>query len=569
MGQLTRSVEIVKAFVAKLTTSQQLLLASLAVLMLMTLFVVREYTVSPPMVPLFVNATSEENLRAADFAEASGVPHRVDGGGRLLVPASSREQMMARLTEAGALPADNTITFNNLAEHQSWTKNHQQNKQLEQIALQNHLASIIAKMNGIRSASVVVDVPTLRQFGRPDAKPTASVSIVSESGITQGTADAIAHLVASSRAGLTTQSVRIIDATTNRYFRPRGDSDFSASTNLELAAKVEERKRGQIYDHLSQYIPGVIVSVHAQVDTARRVSSKTEILPEGEGSLSMVQTESSTQRSEQEARDAGEAGPRSNTGIDINSGSGSGSQSSERTDDITYTTAPGSETTSTEDPGGVATRINAVVNVPRPYFVDIWKRQQGAPADEAPADEGAEPTDADLQQIHDDEIARITEEVQKLVDTSPTGVAAQAPMPSTVAVSMIPVSTVFVTPAGASTASASGGLIAGMGIGEVVKTAVLSLLALFAMFLIVMTALKSTKAQTLPKAEDLVGLPPALETDSSVYGEATQADAELTGLELSEGDIQHQELLKQIGELVKASPEQAAAIVGQWVTEDH
>ena len=44
MGQLTRAIDIVRVFFARLTTSQQLLLGSLSVLMVMTLFIVREYT---------------------------------------------------------------------------------------------------------------------------------------------------------------------------------------------------------------------------------------------------------------------------------------------------------------------------------------------------------------------------------------------------------------------------------------------------------------------------------------------------------------------------------------------
>lgn len=570
MDRLGRIGATIRGFLSRLSTTQQLLIGSLAVLMVMALFLVRQYTATPPMVPLFANATSEENSRAASMLAAAGVEHRVDEGGRVEVPASARMDAMARLTEGGGLPADNTITFDTLNQHQKWTNNHQQNAQLEQIALQNTLARIIAQMRGIRSAEVMVDVQQKRQLGMPASRPTASVSVESESGITQATADAIAQLVASSRAGLSVDRVRIIDATTNSYFRPRTESDFNAGSYLELATKVEERKREQIYEWLSRYIPGVIVVVHAQVDATRVQKQRNAVLPEGEGTVSLVKTESTSSLQQTDAESAGEAGVRPNTGSTIDTAGGGGSSTSERTGDTDFVAEFGNEVTSTDDPRGMPTKINAVVNVPRAYFVDVWKQRNGAPADGVEAAGAADPTDTELEPVMTSELERIRREVQTMVDTTASGLEGAATVTSSVEVSMIPVApswSIVPGAAGAATMATAGVGMAGLSLNGLVRTAVLGVFALVAMGLVAVMALKSTKRQELPSVQDLVGLPPALETDSGVVGEALESDTELIGLELSDDEITHQELLKQVGSLVKSHPEEAAVIVGRWVKE--
>ena len=93
--------------------------------------------------------------------------------------------------------------------------------------------------------------------------------------------------------------------------------------------------------------------------------------------------------------------------------------------------------------------------------------------------------------------------------------------------------------------------------------AVLGLGALGFMFMMVR---KAGKKPELPTAEELVGLPPALETKTDLIGEADESDTPLAGIELGEGEVRTQKLMEQVAELVKTNPEGAAKLIKRWVS---
>jgi flagellar biosynthesis/type III secretory pathway M-ring protein FliF/YscJ len=85
------------------------------------------------------------------------------------------------------------------------------------------------------------------------------------------------------------------------------------------------------------------------------------------------------------------------------------------------------------------------------------------------------------------------------------------------------------------------------------------------MFLMVRKA--SRKAE-MPSAEELVGLPPTLETKSDLIGEADESETPMAGIEVDEGEVRSQKLLEQVQALVKDNPDSAAKLINRWVTPD-
>jgi flagellar biosynthesis/type III secretory pathway M-ring protein FliF/YscJ len=69
----------------------------------------------------------------------------------------------------------------------------------------------------------------------------------------------------------------------------------------------------------------------------------------------------------------------------------------------------------------------------------------------------------------------------------------------------------------------------------------------------------------MPTAEELVGLPPALESSSDVIGEAEAAQDALSGIEVDDGQLQSQQMLEQIGSLIKENPSMAARLLNRWI----
>lgn len=564
MDRIQRVFSAISAALARLNSTQKLLAGAICVVLVMTLMLVQVYSGGREMAALMPGASAEQQQRALRLLQASGVAYTNEGG-QLMVARSDHRAILAQLAEGDAMPDDSRVLFDNLIEKQSWTLSQRQNQQLETIAVQNELALIISKMSGIRSASVILNLPEKRSLGQPSVQPSASATVFASRPLDQATVDSIAQLVAGSR-GIAPSHVRVIDGTTNRQYKAREEGTMAASTYLEYVAAVESRKQQQIQEMLSAYIPGVIVTVHAQVDVTQRRTETNAVLADGKGSASLLKSEQTMSREERRASSGGEPGPRSNTREDITGlgGEGGGPSSTETTGDSQFQTEFGRENRVVIDPRGNPTKINAVVNIPRTYFVEVWKSRQPAPAAGGAAPAGAapaEPAENDLTPIVEAETSRIKKEVELQIDTS----AGPETVKGEVQVSMIPLAIEF---GGAPVAPAS---ILGMPTGTIamdglVKNVALGGLAVVALGLVVVTAMRTTKREVLPTAAELVGLPPALEGADDLVGEAGEADSALTGIELTDDEMRTRKIGEQVAELVTERPEEAARLLGRWIS---
>ncbi len=558
MDQLRRVLATIQAYLGKLTVSQQLLIGSVVVVMLMTLFVVQQYAGKAQMVDLLpAGASADDRAAAVTFLQTNSIPYTLEGGA-VKVPPERRIIAISQMASQNALPSDSTILFDNLIEKNNWTLTQPQSDQLAVIAVQNELNRIITHFPGVRSANVILNIPMRRPLGSPRGKASASATVFSSAGLNQSMVDSIAGLVASSR-GIPIANIRVIDGSTNRQWKAKTAEDLIATTSLELQSKIEERKRGQLQEMLA-YIQGVIISVQAQVDVKKVATSETKIAKDGQGSWATVTSSKADESSTTQPSLGGEAGARSNTGVDISTGATGGVTNTTSTTTEEFEAFPGKTLEETVDPRGHATKIAAVVNIPRSYFVAVWEIAN-PPADGA--EEPAAPADTDLQPIIGSETARIKAEVERLIDSklNPNGEAGEA------LVSMIPIGVVVpeVMPQSAgffaSAASGSGGM-AGW-----IKTLGLGVLALLSLGLIVVTAMKATKRETLPTASDLVGIPPALQEDADLIGEALEAESQLEGVELSDEELKHHKQMEQVAGLVTDQPTEAATLLNKWIAE--
>ena len=558
MNRLRTFQATIAAAALKLTASQKLLIGSVLVIMVMMMLLVQLYSGKPDMVPLLPGKPMSEQTQAVAFLQSNGIKYE-EGVGGLMVPAARRQMILAQLSQGGALEGDNRILFDSLIEKSSWTMSNQQNRQLEIIAVQNELAGIISHMSGIRSAQVILHLPDNRSLGKPSTAPSASVSVSPSSPLNQNAVDAIAHLVASSR-GIAPENVSIIDSSTNHQHRVRDESGLAAGNHLELTTNIEHHARQKIASMLA-YIPGVIVTVHAQVDATRRTTTSQRVYNEGDGSASLLRRETTSETKDQQSSEGSESGARSNVGQDISSHPIGGSSNEQTSTESEFESKLGGETTQIFDPRGIPTKINAVVNIPRSYFVTVWGTTQGT----ADAENATPPDQTQLQPIITSEITRILGEVEELIDTSGMPNAERGQ----VKVSMIPIAVgvpeLDALQQGAASLPSGGGMAGMLDLQPMVKTLALGGLAVVALGLVVFTALRSVKSETLPTAAELVGVPPALQGDVDLVGEAEEADSVLQGIELSEDEMRQRKVIEQVNELIDEQPEDAARLMGHWI----
>lgn len=575
MEQLRRIYERIGQQLGLLTGSQKLLIGSLCVIALMTLFLVSQYAGSPKLVEVIPSGTSQEQERARSYLMSAGFPAEMRNG-KVVVPAERQFSALAQLAEAQVLPDDKELTFRNLAEKQNMFMPKGQLDQMYQTALTNVLGQVIRNFDGIKDARVFISNPEPRGIGVVARKPTAQVTVFTEQGrpLDQKTVDALADVVAGSVAGLDVRNVAVIDGTRRRSFRATNPEDAGVQTYIEQVATVEDRVRQKIEDHLGVFISGVVVSVNAIVDGARRESRVEEALPKGAGTVSVPIRENNSSSTSSNSSSGAEPGLASNTGLDIERAGSSGNRTNTETIESQNAVKIGTKTVLQTDPRGRPTKINVAVSVPREWVVEILKRRGSGGTEAAEAD------DATIEQEWQTQQQRLMTMIRPLIDTKDVpGTIAEA---GDVVVTLMPFAMASATGGGVggNRAGVPGGAFEESGSGMVgtlsravgsglVKQAVLLALAVVALGMMFVMVRKSGRGQTLPSAQELVGIPPALQGDSDLVGEADETDTAMIGIEVDSDALKTGRMLEEVSDLVKSNPQAAASVFNRWLsTED-
>lgn len=584
MERLRKALATIAKALGRLDTTQKLLIGSLAVIAGMALFLVAQYAGRASWAEVLPGSTLAEQQAAQIVLTNAGIDAQLSD--KLTVPAEDRQRAQAVLAQSGAMPADAALMFRNIIEKQSWQFSRQQNDRLYAIALQNELAGVISNFRGIKSATVIIDSPDAAGFGRTMLRPTASATVFSRSGqpIDQGTVDAVAQLIAGARAGLLVENVRVIDGSSGRQRKASSEEDVTSSTYLEHSTKMESSLQSKLMELLS-YIPGRVVAVTAQVDVTRSNSTVTKYLEKGEGTTALIKTtKESTTTSSQAAQGGAEPGVRSNQAADINKGSGGLGNKSEQTEENReMDNHVGSTTEHIVNPKGNPTMVAVSVGVPSAYVVDLIKKEtakagaaQGASG--AAAQPTPEPSEQEIQSKFDKDIKpKLEESILPHVRAMSADIAKGADpaqiadlLKSQIAISLIPLDIAPMTggAGGGLMGIDSGGGFMAMG-GGLIEKALLGLLAAVALGLMFMMTRRTAKRIELPTAEEIVGLPPTLESRSDLIGEAEEGDSPLAGIELDESEVAAQKMLDQVKDLAKSNPDSAASMIKRWVTVEN
>ncbi len=566
MERLQNAIALIRKQLGSLTATQKLLAGSIGVIAAMTLFVVAQYAGRPSFVELLPGIAPAEQSRAMSILRTANFAVK-DEAGKVMVKPGTESRAIAMLQEEGQLPGDTSLLFQNLVDKQSWQNSRTQNEQMFQIALQNELGRVISNFRGIKRATVLIDAPQAVGLGAAVRKPTASVTVFSDSGraLDQATVDAIASLVSGAKSGLAVESVRVIDGSTGRQRTPTSSDQFLPTQYRDAAALAEEAKRRQILDLVS-YIPGVVVAVTAEVDITRRDSQSTLYSsPDEGGTVSLLARETKNSVTDSSGGGSAEPGIRSNQGQDISRGaSGTGQKSEQKDTQTEMENKVGSKTERVVDPRGMTTRMAASVNVPQGYVEALVKKAKDMASGTAAA--GAAPASVTAQEVKD-KFAEIEADIRAslLPHVRAQGVEGE------VRVSMVPVELPPLGDAGATQAgmfgSDGGGGILALG-GGLVEKGVLGVLALAAVGMMFMMVRKASKPVVLPSARELVGVPPTLETGASVVGEADEMETAMAGIEIEEGSVRVQKMLEQLGEIVQSDPSGTSRVLNRWLQSE-
>lgn len=556
--------------VGRLSPNARLLVIMSVLLVGCFLFIVSIYASKPQRIEIGAGTDASYKNEALSQLQSAGIEASISDGA-LLVKKDDVSRANGLLAERGVLPADGTLLFQNLGEQMKWTNPREVNEQMKLMALQNELARTISNFPTLKRASVFLDIPVPTGIGMVVRRPTASVTVFTQSGsvITQNQVDAIAKLVSHAVSNLDMSNVSVIDGTTGTPMVARSNDSALATNYLEHKKNFEREVEQKVRGILSS-IPGALIAVSADVDVKQVTSTREAFLPEKQGTVSLLKSTTNSTESSLSGNQGAEAGTRPNTGADItqNTSSSGGFESSNLKED--FEARVGSEVTSTVDPRGMATSLSISVQVPRGYIEALLPAPEGA-TEEAPAVYDDAAVDAKFQAERERIANLIQPHLPTTVDENGARVAA-----GSVVVSMMPIdlmalagstqaATLGLSGMGSTASNGGGGAIGGIMASGMLEKGLLVVLALGAFGMMFFMVKGATKRVALPSVEELVGIPPALENQSDVVGEADETETPMDGIEVDDSHVASTKMLQQVGDLVGNEPDLAARLLNRWI----
>ncbi|MBN1345971.1 MAG: hypothetical protein JXQ73_24990 [Phycisphaerae bacterium] len=534
-----------QAHLASLGTSQKLAIGLCAVVMAGALVWMFQWSGQPEWVPVLPGQLwTEEEIESAKKVLVEG-EYKISGR-QILVPAHLRREVRGKLGQAGALPSDTRVGFEELMKETSPWKSQTQQSREWVVAYGNQLARDLEGWKNVHTAQVILQMPKGRRLGERAVKPTASVSVGMEAGGVwdRGFTQAIANFV-SGATGMAPEAVQIVDANTRKSYQVHGPGSPLGDDLLELRKEKQTFFQETIERHLG-FIPGVRVTCFVELETDRR--RETERTPTEGKNIEKSETKKETTESRKPS--ASDPGVQPNTSVTLSS-----KPQTEEMEDASRTTefeaALGEKMTQTEFTLGALKKLTASISVPRSYLAAIFTRQ--------PGNDGKEPTDKDIDTLATKEFEKIRKQVKNVINAKDETAVEVAWFDD-------PMTQLAVAGLAAGGGEADGSV---MGMvkahGRQLGLGLLAVMSLGMMLMIVRKGptsaaqLRDRHPAFADGEEDLSAIP-GLEA----VGEAMEGESAMEGHEVDESAIQEEQRVQQVSSFVRGDPEVAANLIRKW-----
>lgn len=467
-------------------------------------------------------------------------------GNRLMVKRQDRDRLIARLQMSKALPQDMREGWNKLIlESNMWQSSKDRDRRW-QLAMEQRLASVIAEMDDVRDAKVMINPGSKPRLNGPNTDPSASVYLGTRSGRKpeKSLVIAVADMIAGAVDGLLPARVNVI-ANGASYHTPDADS-ASSSDLLDTRVAWEKFYVDKITQSLG--IPSVLVGVNVDLATEQVRTLEHKYGPEA------LSKERTRENNSNRADRSGEPGVRPNTGQSVENSSTNEEKTSETESETEYGGLR--DTTQVEKtslPGQVKS-VRATINVPNSYFVRVYQQQSG---------KTDKPTAPQLEEVFRTYQKEIRAKVLPMI-----GAGGNADDDKLVEVSRYFDDIVL----GEKVAEASSGIGGLSGsLVDYAKPAGLAVLALVSVMMVLMMMRKAAAEVVVSRAEaeeESFEPAPVLDAGGAPVGEAAQTEGVLQGVEVDEETVRVRKMSEQVATLVKEDPDAAATLVKQWIMQD-
>ena len=242
---------------------QRVMLIGVGLLVAIGIYGVSRWATAPEWVPAFSNQPIETVGQMTDKLQQAGIQYKLDAGGTSILVAAS-DVARARVTLAkDGLPAAGRPGLE-LFDQPSWGMTDFTQRINYRRALEGELERTIGKMRGVQAVQVHLALHEESNFRQQD-KPS-NASVVLKTGGADPAPDVvsgIAHLVASSVDGLTSERVTVLDDSGRLLSTPNDDGSVEALTSSQLTT--EREVEGYLQGKAEGLVTDIVGSGNARV----------------------------------------------------------------------------------------------------------------------------------------------------------------------------------------------------------------------------------------------------------------------------------------------------------------
>ena len=260
------------------------------------------------MALLYGNLDPQDSGQIIQTLQSKNIPYDIKAGGKqIFVPGDQVLQLRVSLAESG-LPGGGSVGYEIFDNNQGiGTTNFVQNINLVR-ALEGELARTIGAMRNVRGARVHLVMPRRELFSREKQEASASVvlQVQGSSRLNNEQVQAIQHLIAAAVPSMDPQKISVLDDRGQLLARGNGDSaSAAAGTADEMRVGFENRMRQAIIELLERTVGlnRVRAEITAEIDYDRVVENAEIFDPDSQVARSTQTVQENENSSENDDQD--------------------------------------------------------------------------------------------------------------------------------------------------------------------------------------------------------------------------------------------------------------------------
>ena len=260
------------------------------------------------MALLYGDLDPQDSGQIIQTLQSKNIPYDIKAGGKqIFVPGDQVLQLRVSLAESG-LPGGGSVGYEIFDNNQGiGTTNFVQNINLVR-ALEGELARTIGAMRNVRGARVHLVMPRRELFSREKQEASASVvlQVQGSSRLNNEQVQAIQHLIAAAVPSMNPQKISVLDDRGQLLARGNGDSTSAAAgTADEMRVGFENRMRQAIIELLERTVGlnRVRAEINAEIDYDRVVENAEIFDPDSQVARSTQTVQENENSSENDDQD--------------------------------------------------------------------------------------------------------------------------------------------------------------------------------------------------------------------------------------------------------------------------